>query len=431
MPRKSEDALTTDDKLVADKAQDDARISAPGAKRRLSRALKHRAVAPTAILGAAVALSAWLIIARPSVDPVAVDPPVTTIRTTTVESGSITLTVSSRGKVQPAVVSEMSASVNGPVTWISPALVAGGYLKKGEEVLRIEASDYETALEKSRAAQRQAEAEARHAARELERISDLAKRKLASDSELRNAERTAEVAAARLTNAQADLKQAQINLDRTVLTAPFNAIVQNRNIELGQNVSPGQSVATLYGAETVEVKLPLANRQLGFLTIPLFLRGALPDDEAPEVLLTGTYAGEQHFWVGKLLRTEAGLDASNNTVQAIVRVEQPKGPADADREGSGTIPLPIGLLVEAEITGKTVDDIIALPRHVIRKNNQVLVATPEDTLQVRVVDILRLESERVLIRGGLEPGERVIVSPIQAVVDGMRIKVVNEQAAQP
>lgn len=388
----------------------------------LLRAAKHRAVAPVAILGITVLVCAWLILNQPTVEPVAVEPPVTIVRTTTAESGSITLTVSSRGKVQPAVISAVSAAVNGPVTWISPSLVAGGYLEKGEEVLRIEANDYQTALDKSSAAQRQAEAEAHHASRELERMTDLAKRKLASDSDLENAKRAAEVAAGRLANAQADLKQARLNLDRTVLVAPFNAIVQERNIELGQNVTPGQSVATLYGADTVEVKLPLANPQLEFLTLPASFRGTLPEDQAPDVLLTGSYAGERHVWPGKLVRTEAGLNISNNTVQAIVRVHQPEVPVDTDREGYATIPLPIGLLVEAEISGKTIDGVIALPRYVIRKNNQVLLAAEDDTLRIREIDIVRLESDRVLIQGGLKPGDRVIVSPIQAVVDGMRIK---------
>lgn len=386
-------------------------------------ALKNRAILPVAILAITVLACAWLLLQRPKVEPVSMEPPVTTIRTLTAESESITLTVSSRGKVQPAVVSEVSAAVSGPVTWISPSLVAGGYLQEGADVLRIDASDYKTALAKSQAAKGQAKAEASHAGKELQRTTDLASRGLASDSELQNARRAAQVAAGRLSNAQADLNQAQRNLDRTALSAPFNAIVQHRNIELGQNVSSGQSVATLYGAETVEVRLPLANRQLGFLSMPPSFRGALPEEQAPDVLLTGNYAGEQYIWSGKLLRTEAGLDASNNTVQAIVRVQQPQAPTGADHEGFATIPLPIGLLVEAEIAGKTIDNIIALPRHVIRKNTQVLIAAPDDTLRIREVDILRLESDRVLIQGGLKAGEKVIVSPIQAVVDGMRIKI--------
>lgn len=388
----------------------------------------HPAVLPVLILVITVVVCAVLFATRPTIIPGAIEPPVTAIRTIEATSESITLTVSSRGKVQPAMISEVSSAVSGPVDWISPSLVAGGYFEEGETLLHIDASDYETALAKTKAAKLQAEAEANHAAKELTRITDLASKKLASDSQLQDAKRVADVTAGRLLNANADLNQAQLNLQRTELKAPFNAVVESRKIELGQNVSPGQSVATLYGSDIVEVRLPLANRQLGFLTLSPSKRGALTADKAPNVEITGLYAGQKHTWIGKLVRTEAGIDASNNTVQAIVQVAQPESPNDGDDETLANIPLPIGLLVQAEIKGKTIDNIISLPRHVIRKNTQVLVAASDDTLQIREVDILRLENDRVLIQGGLKAGEQVCISPIQAVVDGMRIKVVNEAA---
>lgn len=384
-----------------------------------------RVILPVAILSLTTVLCAVLIFNRPSIKQMPVEAPVTAIRTIEARSESITLSVTSRGKVQPAMISEVAAAVNGPVAWIAPSLVAGGYFKRGAILLRIDDRDYQTALEKSQAVKQQAEAESNHAAKELARITDLAAKKLASDSQLQDAKRVADVTNGRLLNAEADLHQAQLNLDRTVLKAPFNSIVEARNIELGQNVSPGQSVATLFGADVVEVKLPLANRQIGFLTISPSFRGTLTADKAPDVKLTGVYAGKTLTWQGKLVRTEAGIDASNNTVQAIVQVQQPENPVDGDDESLADIPLPIGLLVQAEITGRTYDDVIALPRYVIRKNTQVLVAALDDTLRIREVDILRLENERVLVQGGLKAGERICISPIQAVIDGMKIKVVE------
>ena len=88
--------------------------------------------------------------------------------------------------------------------------------------------------------------------------------------------------------------------------------------------------------------------------------------------------------------------------------------------------MPIGLYVEADITGKTVDDIIALPRSVIRNNNQVLVVDAENKMYFREVEIFRLEEQKVLISGGILPGERICISPIQAVVDGMAVQPVVE-----
>jgi len=312
----------------------------------------------------------------------------------------------------------LSAPLAGPIEWISPALEAGGYVDQGESLLRLEASDFQTALARSQASLQQAQAEAQHAEQELARIRELAERRLASDSQLQDSERLAEVNRARLADSEANLRQAELDLQRTELKAPFNAVVQTREVEVGQYVNRAQSVAVLYGADVAEVRVPLANRQLGFLDLPLGSRGEIAASSAPEVTLTGIYGGEEQHWQGRLVRTEAAIDANSNTVQTIIRVPQP--------QGSHAVPLPIGLYVQASITGKIVDEVVALPRSVIRNNNQVLVVDAENKMYFREVEIYRLEENRVLISGGLLPGEYICTSPIQAVVDGMSVQPVIE-----
>ena len=175
------------------------------------------------------------------------------------------------------------------------------------------------------------------------------------------------------------------------------------------------------------MRIPLAIRQLGYLDIPLGTRGELVGNAAPEVTLTGFYGGEEHYWRGKLVRTEATIDPNSNTVQAIVRVQQPvAGDTKLNRLSTQQIPLPIGLFVQANIIGKKAEGIIALPRSVIRNNNQVLVVDAEDKMYFRDVEIYRLEEDRVLISGGLLAGEYICTSPIQAVVNGMSVQPVIE-----
>ena len=301
---------------------------------------------------------------------------------------------------------------------------AGGFISEGETLLRLDTSDYETMQARSNASMRQAKAEADHAAREYGRMKELAVDRLASESQLQDAQRLAEVTSARLSDAVANLDQASLDLARAEIKAPFDAIVNTREVELGQYVNRAQSVAVLYGAGEVEVRVPLAIRQLGFLDIPLGLRGELSEDEAPSVIINGMYGGIEHRWQGKLVRIEASIDPNTNTVQTIIRVRQPMEAMVASGEAS--IPLPIGLYVNADIQGKTVSDIIALPRSVIRNNNQVLVVNAENKMFFREVEIFRLEEDNVLISGGLLPGERICISPIQAVVDGMAVQPVIE-----
>jgi RND family efflux transporter MFP subunit len=377
-----------------------------------------RVVVPIAILAGCVLFAFYLISTPTEVSESAPEIIPVSVRVAEVQFDSVQLFVESQGKVQAAQQVSLSAPLAGPVAWISPSLEAGGYVTAGQSLLRIDASDFQTALARSEASLQQAQAEAQHAEQELARIRELAQRRLASDSQLQDALRQSEVNRARLADAQANLRQAQLDMQRTELKAPFNAVVQMREVEVGQYINRAQSVAVLYGADVVEVRVPLAIRQLGFLDMPLGSRGEIPADEAPEVRLTGIYGGAEHHWTGKMVRTEAAIDANSNTVQSIIRVEQPKA--------NDAVPLPIGLYVQASIAGKRIDDIVALPRSVIRNNNQVLVVDAENKMFFREVEIYRLEENRVLISGGLLPGEYICTSPIQAVVNGMSVQPVIE-----
>jgi len=350
-----------------------------------------------------------------------------TVRVTEVQREAVQLVVESQGKVQAAQLANVSSAVAGPVAWISPAMEAGGYVAAGEVLIRLDTSDFETAVARGRANLQQAQADASHASTELNRITELAARRLVSDTQLQETKRQAEVAAARLADSQASLEQIELDLSRSEIRAPFNAIVESRDVELGQYVNRAQSVGVLLGADVVEVRVPLAIRQLGYLDIGLQRRGEIPAEEAPDAILTGMYGGEELHWQGKLVRTEASIDSNSNTVQSIIRVVQPTAKNNAGGESSWqTIPLPLGLFVQAEIEGKLVENLIALPRSVIRNNNQVLVVDAENKMYYRDIEIFRLEEERVLISGGLLPGERICTSPIQAVVEGMTVQPVTE-----
>jgi RND family efflux transporter MFP subunit len=316
--------------------------------------------------------------------------------------------------------------VQGPVVWVSPSLEAGGYVEAGQSLLKVDPSDYQTALARAQASYQQALAETEFAEAELSRSRDLEEQGLASKSQLQNTQRTEAVAAARLVDAKASVTQAELDLERTDIKAPFNAVVNSKEVELGQFINRAQNVAVLYGADEVEVRVPLAFKQLGYLDVPLGLRGELDPDSAPEVLLTGMFGGEQQHWVGKLLRVEASIDAASNSVQSIIRVSQPTVDESGYKAAQRKVPLPIGLYVQSEISGRQVDDIISLPRTVIRNNNQVLVVDAENKMYFREVEIFRLEEDRVLISGGLIAGEKICISPIQSVYDGMSVQPVEE-----
>jgi len=383
-----------------------------------------RIVLPVALLAGSIAVAIVLIRNPTEIEESASEIQPISVRVVEARLDSTELTVYSQGKVQAAQRVNLSAPVAGPISWVSPSLEPGGFIEAGQALLRIDPSDFQTAVARARASVQQAEAEHAFAEDSLSRTRDLAERSLASQAQLQEAERTLSVTQARLADAQASLRQAELDLSRTELTAPFAAVIESKQVELGQFVNRAQEVAVLYGAEQVEVRVPLAIRQLGYLDIPLGLRGELADNMAPSVKLTGMYGGEQRQWHGRLVRIEAAIDEESNSVQSIIRVSQPD---QAGETGwASDIPLPIGLYVQAEISGRQVDDVIILPRNVIRNNNQVLVIDAENKMYFRDVEILRLEEDAVLISGGIAPGELICISPIQAVYDGMPVQPVRE-----
>jgi RND family efflux transporter MFP subunit len=301
---------------------------------------------------------------------------------------------------------------------MSPNLVTGGYFEKDDVLLKIDNRDYRSKVDRSRATVKRARAEDEHARFELKRLQQLVKKRLTSQSQLESALRLQRIAEASLQDASIALVQAQRDLGRTELRAPFTGLVRNEKVDLGQFVSRGQSIASLYASDFAEVRLPVADNQLAYLDLPLGQRGELKIEDTPQVLLSTVYGGQRYEWIGRLVRTEAEIDAKSRMINAIVRVD--------NRDNPDLPPLPIGLFVNAKIEGRFVDNLVSLPRAAMRNGNQVLVVDAENRLRFRKVELFRFDQDRVLIQAGLKNGELVNVSPIQTVIEGMKVKPIQQ-----
>ena len=377
-------------------------------------------VIPTAIVLLFLSVAATLMATAPVLEPANDTPTPLTVRVRTIETESIELKVHSQGSVVPSTVSQLIPEVSGRVTWTSPNLVAGGYFEAGQELARIDDMDYRNAQDRANAALKRATAEVEHAKYEYGRLRSLAERKLVSRSALENGLRAYRVTQAAFEDAQANSEQARENVKRTLLRAPFTGLVRAENIDIGQFASRGQPIATLYANDVVEVRLPIADRQLAFLNLPPLRNGNFPEDMQPTVKLSADYGGQTREWFGKIVRAEAEIDTSSRMVQLVARVESAEDSQD----------LSVGLFVTAEIAGLAVENIVRLPRSAIRNDNQVLVVDTENRLRFRDIQPLRLYKDNVLINAGLIPGERVCVSTVQTAIEGMAVNPVADSSAQ-
>ena len=373
-----------------------------------------------AVLFVAALMAYALLATAPVPEQVEPEQVSTAIRVQEVDIENIRLSVRSQGSVTPRVESSLVPEVSGRVDWMSPNLVPGGYFEEGEVLLKLDSRDLRASLERSRAALARAEAEAEHAGFEQDRLEKLVTQNLTSQASLESAIRAKRVSDAAAVEAKVAVQQAERDLLRTELKAPYSGLVRRKQVDLGQFVSRGNSVATIYAADSVEVRVPIADSQLAFLELPLGVRGELPEEFQANVTLSTHYGGEYYEWQGKLVRTEAEIDTSTRMVHAVVRVDEQ--PEDANSQPS----LPVGLFVHASINGRMANDVVVLPRAALRNQEQVLVVDHESRLRYRDVELLRFEEDSVIIQSGLRAGEMVNLSPIQTVIDGMRVRPLNE-----
>ena len=370
------------------------------------------------ILALAFVAAAGIIMTRPMPEPVAIAPNVVAIRGIQMEAENIPLTIYAQGVVEPLTASELITQVNGRVAWVSPNFNAGGYFKQGEPLVKLESDDYEARVGLAEAREVRALAEFEHATFELKRMQALVKDQLVSQAMLENAVRQTRLAEAALKEAQINLDQAERDLDRTELRAPFDAIVRSKAVDLGEFVSMGKPLAQLFAADGFEVRLPVLDTQLAYLNLPSSIEATAPLNSAslPSVRLTAQYAGAAASWDAQLVRSESEIDRRSRMVTLVARVSGTRNALSAN-------PLPVGAFVNAEIEGVTLENAFQLPRSALRQDNQVLVVDEESRLRFREVSIARYEQDRILIQSGLKDGDIVNISPIQAVVDGMEVSV--------
>ncbi|MDG1506226.1 MAG: efflux RND transporter periplasmic adaptor subunit, partial [Luminiphilus sp.] len=329
---------------------------------------------------------------------------------------TLALSVTSEGNVQPRVEMELVTQVAGEVISVASSLLTGGEFTAGDTLITVDPRDYEIALLRARSSLARATAELNFAIEEQVRVRALYAKELASLAQLQAIERAFLVAQSAEADAAARVSRAQIDLERTVLKAPFSGRVRDEAVDVGQFLQKGRAVATLYDTERLEVRLPLADAQLAYLD-PEFANTGIASADPIPVTLTANFGGRQQSWAAQLLRSEGDISTASRFLYVIAEVSQ-----STNENG---VRLPVGLFVNAMIQGRTVDDLVSIPRTALRSGNNVMVIDENNRLQFREVQIFRLSEAHALISGGLNTGERISISALQFVVEGMPVQVIQ------
>ncbi len=385
--------------------------------------MNKRTLAPIAVLLVGGLLAGLVLASKKPIEKQPRPSSAPLVRVLEASPATVQMRVSTHGTVVPRTESALVPEVAGRVVWVSPSLVSGGFFTAGDPLLEIEALDYELAREQARARLARAQSDLANARTAHRRQIDLAKQQAASEAARDDAINRLRVAEAAKREAVAALAKAERDLARTKIEAPYEGRVRSEQVDVGQFVNRGVSVATIYAVDVAEVRLPIQDEELAFLDLSLTGTSELGDAPLATVRLKARFAGRDHVWDGAVVRTEGELDPKTRMVNVIAQVRDPYAMTD-DKP-----PFSVGLFVEAEIFGAEAANIVVLPREALRGSEQVLVVDDDDKLRFRRVDVLRVSRDEVFLRGGLVRGDRICISPLETPIEGMAVRVRAAEAA--
>lgn len=382
---------------------------------------------PAGICVAGIAFAGVLVATRPAAERAAPQSQGIPVRVETVQPSDEAVTIRAQGQVIAARQVVMQPELNGRVTWMSDDLVPGGRLAAGDTLVRIDPRDFRAALEQQRAQVENSRVnvsteESRRLIAEREWALLERERTGASEGgrELALREPHTRAAEASLRAARSGLQQAQTNLSRTSLRAPFDSIVIAENVDVGQLVGPASQLATLVGTEHFWVRVPIPMEQLRFIRLP---NGEATGSEAT----VRQHVGESDEIVrtGRVVRLLGDLDPVGRMARVLVEIDDPLGPA-------GELPMLLGASVDVEIEAGVLEGVFRIPRSALHASDQVHLFGG-GALAIQDVRVAWREDESLLVRG-LTPGDEIILSTVSPPIAGTalrRVEELNAEASQP
>ncbi len=370
---------------------------------------------------------AFMYLASKKKPPIKKDRPVVVplVEGITVHPEDIQMIVHGFGTAEPKVKVQVVPQVSGQVVNCHADFVEGGFFKAGEPLVKVDPRDYELAVENAEAAVAQADyilkqeqSEALVARTEWQQLHGEEKPPsplVLRVPQIKNAQ-------AQLQSARAKLSRAKLDLERTAISMPFDGRVATKNVDLGQYVTPGQTIATVYGTDIIEIVVPLEDNQLEWFDAPLGHTNGNGSNHGPQALITTNFAGKSRSWKGTIVRTEGQIDPTSRMVKVVVEVTKPF------EQKNHNVPLTPGMFVNVEIKGKQLNNIIRVPRYAVHSDDTLWVAR-DGLLHVLPVEVARHDKGFTYISSGVLDGDVVIISTLDVVIDRMKIRIQPAESA--
>lgn len=376
---------------------------------------------PLIILSISAAIASLLILQKEPPRTVDSERPTMLVDVVRARSGSTQVVINAQGTVVPRTQTTMVSEVAGLITEVSPAFVAGGFFSKGDLLVRIDDRNYRAEVKRAEASVAAAQTKidqetglAEFAKTDWERARKLLNSsKAASDLALRKPQVLE--AYAQLEFAKADLEKRQGDLDRTQIRAPYDGLVREKLADIGQFVNAGSPIAATFAIDVAEIRLPLPDKELPFLELDNVVFEA---GEGPKVNVSAVIGGQVNFWDGRIVRTEGVFDEKSRVLYVVAQIGDPYNRLNS----RWTQPLRMGTFVKARIAGSDLDDVVRLPRSVLRGNSRVWTVTDENTLKPVEVSIVRSDEKYVFIGSGLLDDQLICTTLLDNPLPGTPVR---------
>ncbi|RLA01828.1 MAG: hypothetical protein DRQ47_07590 [Gammaproteobacteria bacterium] len=355
---------------------------------------------------------------RPAVEPLGVD-----VKILNPEHKAFS--IPTQGIVTTTHQTQVMAEISGVIASISPRFQVGSFFHKEEVLFTLESLEYQAAVK---------QAEALVAEKEANLVQETASAKQAemqwkdvpSATDLALRKPFVAQAKALLQSAEAKLERAQQILTRTKITAPYDGIVTEKTVGLGQYVNPGSKLGQIVSVGQSEVRLPIKDRLFGLLDYSELSPEHKTKGCQLQAELSFMYKGNEEQRIAEVCRSEAVIDTQTRVHYLVAKISDPYLLYDEGAQsGDARIPLKIGTFVTAKLLSRQYQNVFTIPRELLRDNDQILMVDADDKIRFQKVDYFYQDKENIYINQGLNAGDRISLTYIDMPVEGMKVTVRN------
>jgi len=390
--------------------------------------IKKRTLAGFGIILSAFAVSFLLIVTRPHVERRNVENTINAIQVDVIqmETASNNVVIEAMGRVEPSESIEIISQVSGKIIWKNRNFIPGGIIKKGEDILKIENTDYELAIPQKEAdlatatlnmkLEQGKQAVARKEYEMLGKdLSDEEKELVLRKYYLENAEKA-------VSSAKAALEKVRLDNMRTVIKAPFNAIVVETSADVGSVVSGGSVAAKIANCDSYRVNLSVPMEKTGLISLPE------NGEKGSKVMLSA-----EKIWggnirrEGEIVKIGASLQDSGYMARLIVKINDP---LSLKKENSGLPKLVIGMFLNSEIMGEVIENTVEIPRSALREGNRILVAGTDGKMKILKPEIISKGKEKIVLEGDGLNGAFLITSPVSSPAENIPVKIFSKDGVR-